>query len=136
MKNIGSQSTGSKIFSPGKCFTLIELLVVIAIIAILAAMLLPALKRSKESARRLECSEGLRHIGTASAGYAMDFNSLYPPGSQNPNQLLYGTYSTGNGLGFLTPDYISPAGIVCPMFNLPNALSNKRDRTDFAKAGF
>ncbi|MFZ2657550.1 MAG: hypothetical protein WAX69_21625, partial [Victivallales bacterium] len=41
-----------------------------------------------------------------------------------------------NGLGFLTPDYISPAGIVCPMFNLPNALSNKRDRTDFAKAGF
>lgn len=57
-----------------QAFTLIELLVTIAIIAVLAALLLPALSRSKDSARRIRCVSNLHQFGLAAQMYWDDHN--------------------------------------------------------------
>jgi len=78
-------------------FTLIELLIVVAIIVILAAMLLPALARTKYVARLTVCSGELNQWGTGLTMWAGDHNnrlperSVYTVGNRQAHMLKNGS---------------------------------------------
>ena len=98
-------------------FTLIELLVVIAIIAILAALLLPALARTKESGRRAACISNLRQLHIALSLYVSDNEGLHPQRIK--------------GIGWpsqLQPYYDNARVMICPTDSPPSGSDTDADR--------
>jgi len=61
-----------------KAFTLVELVVVAGVVTLLIAILMPAIGRSRESARQVQCASNLRQIAVALIGYTQDNRGRFP----------------------------------------------------------
>jgi prepilin-type N-terminal cleavage/methylation domain-containing protein len=142
-----------KPFCPASAFTLIELLVVIAIIAILAALLLPALSRSKIQAQHIQFINNLKQIGLGVSIYSGDYQGRFPYclswgkawgtdhqlGTKYLPELLQpfvGNNVGSNQLGGHVPEadlYACPAGLIIqdPAVNYPKAYMAANDNVTY-----
>ncbi len=135
-------------------FTLIELLVVIAIIGILAAILLPALARARESARRSSCQNNLKQFGLVYKMYSSESKGMmfppilarngYLPIFVNHNDANSTPASSGNPIALLPgpdalkiyPEYLTDPNICfCPSAARSTPQDAKFANTDISCFG-
>lgn len=89
-------------------FTLVELLVVIAIIGLLAAILLPALEKARQSARRSACVNNLKQLSAVLSLYSAEFRSAYPSIENQSERFIFDT-------DLMYPEYLADASLLaCP----------------------
>lgn len=104
-----------KKYNKGALFTLIELLLVISIIAILTALLLPALRKARDTAHRIACNSNLKQMGVGINLYISDNPPYLPCYKSSTMPHLWGV----NHYGF----EIALKPYICPKKNVPVGFS-------------